>query len=149
MQFASAKVVARTPAILPLLGAALVPAMLVLAFECMSMNGAEEVSRLPAGLAGPPVMVESPVISVRVSRNGAVMIAGQAVAADSLAAAWQRERAAVRLLEFEPSQATVVLRADPDVRTEVVQHLIEQAQQAGFQRCVLREAEDQGHEVRR
>ena len=44
---------------------------------------------------------------------------------DALAAAWQRERAALRLLGFEPSQATVVVRADPDVPTDKVQRLIE------------------------
>ena len=149
MQFASARIAARAPVILPLLGAALVPAVLVLALACMSMNYAEELARLPASLARPPALRESPVISVRLSRNGAVTIAGQPVAADALAAAWQREHAAVRMLGFEPSQATVVLRADPDEPTEVVQRLIEQAQHAGFQRCVLREAEGQGHEVRR
>jgi biopolymer transport protein ExbD len=148
MRFADPKA-GRSPIFLPLLGAALVPAVLVLALVCTSMNRAEELARLPAGLARPPALRESPIISVQLGRNGAVTIAGQAVAADSLAAAWQRERAAVRLLGFEPSQATIVIRAEPEVTTEVVQHLIEQAQQAGFQRCVLREAEDHGHEVRK
>jgi biopolymer transport protein ExbD len=147
MQFAPAKVASRQSAVLPLIGAALIPAVLVLVLTCMSMNHAEEVARLPASPARPPAMRESPVISVRLARNGAVTIAGQAVSSDALAAAWQRERAAVRMLGFEPSRATIVLRADPDVPTEVVQRLIEQAQQAGFQRCVLREAEEQGHEV--
>ncbi len=149
MRFASAKVVVRTPVILPLLGAALVPAVLVLALACTSMNRAEELARLPTSLARSPATRESPIISVRLMRNGAVTIAAQAVASDALAAAWQRERAAVRMIGFEPSQATIVLRAEPDVATDVVQHLIEQAQQAGFQRCVLREAEGQGHEVRK
>ena len=83
---------------------------------------------------------ETPTISVRLSRQGAVTLAGQAIADDALAAAWQRERAALRLLGFEPSQATVVVRADPDVPTDKVQQLIETAQEAGFSQCVLRPA---------
>ena len=59
------------------------------------------------------------------------------------------EGAVVRMLGFEPSQATVVLRAEPDEPTEAIQRLIEQAQQAGFRRCVLREAEEQRHEIRK
>ncbi len=149
MRFAPAKVAFRPPVVLPLLGAALVPVVLVLALVCTSMNREEELARLPTGLARPPALRETPIISVWLRRNGAVTIAGQAVAADALLAAWQRERVAVRLIGFEPSQATIVLRAEPEVTTDVVQHLIEQAQQAGFQRCVLRDAENKGHEVRR
>ena len=149
MQFASDKTASRQSAVLPLLGAALIPPVLVLALACMSMNRAEELARLPASAARPPATRESPIVSVRLSRNGAVTIAGQAVASDALAAAWQRERAAMRILGFEPSQAMVVLRADRDITTKAVQHLIEQAQQAGFQRCKLREAEEQSREVRK
>ena len=148
MRFASANNAVQSPVVLPLLGAALIPAVLVLALVCTSMNRAEELARLPGGLARPPALRESPFISVRLARNGAVTIAGQAIAAEGNAAAWQREKAAMRLLGFDPSQATIVLRADPEVTTDIVQHLIEQAQQAGFQRCVLRDAEDKGHEVR-
>jgi len=138
MRFAVPTVVLRTPAVLPMLCVALVPAALVLAMVCTSLNRAEELVRLPTGVARPPTVRESPVISVRLSRQGAVSIAGQPVAVDARAAAWQRERAALRLLGFEPAQATLAVYADADVPTAMVQQLIEQAQQAGFQRCVLR-----------
>ena len=149
MQFACAKIDTRTHAVMPLLGASLAPAVLVLAFACGTMNRAEELTRFPDSLARPPALHESPEISVGVSQSGTVTIAGQSVAADVLAAAWQHELAAVRLLGYEPSQATVVFRVDPDVPAEAVQLLIEQAQKAGFQRCVLREAEVKGHEIQR
>jgi biopolymer transport protein ExbD len=149
MRFASANVAARPSAILPLLCAALVPAVVVLALVCMSMKRAEELSRLPEGFARPPAMRESPVIFVTFSRQGVVRIAGHPVAAEKLADAWNRERVAVQALGFAPSQATVALQADADMPVELVQQLIEQAQRAGFQRCVLREAEVRGNEVRK
>jgi biopolymer transport protein ExbD len=138
MRFATPTVTTRTPAVLSILSIALVPAMLVLALVCTSLNRAEGIVRLSAGVAHPPAVRESPLISVRLSRQGALTIAGQAVAENGRVAAWQRERAAVRLLGFEPAQATVNVYADADVRTELVQQLIEQAQQAGFQKCALR-----------
>ncbi len=137
MRFAPQNFGARMPSVLPLLGAAMIPAVLALVLVCASLNRAEELVRLPRDMARPPALRESPVISVRLSRQGVLTIAGQTVANDARAAAWQRERAAARLLGFEPAQATVVLRADPDVPTGTVQQVIQQAQQAGFQRCVL------------
>ncbi len=71
-----------------------------------------------------------------------MILAGQGIADGALAAAWQRERGALRVLGFEPSQATVIVRADPDVATDKVQQLIETAQEAGgFSQCVLKPAE--------
>ncbi len=106
---------------------------------CFSLSREEQLIRLPAGTLPRPAMVrESPAIAVRLSRQGVVTVAGQATAEADLAAAWQREREAVRLLGFEPSQATVVIRADADVPTDKVQRLMEQAQEAGFSQCVLR-----------
>ncbi len=139
MQFASPSAANHMPSVLPLLGVSVLPALLVLALVCFSLSREEESVRLPTGaLPRPPMVRETPVISVRLSRQGAVTLAGQAIADDDLAATWKREGAAVRLLGFEPSQATVVVRADPDVHTDKVQRLIEQAQEAGFTQCVLR-----------
>jgi len=137
-----APTVPRRTTILPLLGVAMIPAVLVLVLVCASLNRAEELVRLPAEMARPPAVRVSPVISVQLSRQGVLTIAGQTVAIDARAAAWQREQAAVRLLGFEPAQATVVLRGDPDVPAGTVQQVIEQAQQAGFQRCMLRDSGD-------
>ena len=117
------------PGVLPLLGVSLLPALLVLAMVCFSLSREEETIRLPTGtLPRPPMVRETPAISVRLSRQGGVTLGGQAIADGALAAAWQRERAALRLLGFEPSQATVVVHADPDVPTDKVQRLIEKAQ---------------------
>jgi biopolymer transport protein ExbD len=149
MRFYTSKPVTRAPAILPLIGAAMIPAVLMLALTCMSMSRAEEMARFADGVTRPPALREPPVISVTLSRRGALAIAGQPIAADAVAAAWQREGAAVRLLGFEPSQATIALRADPDLPTDAVEQLIEQAQRVGFQRCVLQDAEGHTDEVRK
>jgi biopolymer transport protein ExbD len=138
MRFAAPTIATRTSIVLPFASAALVPAVLVLALVCTSLNRAEETVRLPVVIARPPAVHESPSISVRLFRQGALTIAGQAVADTARVAAWQRESAAVRLLGFEPARATVAVYADPDVPTAMIQHLIEQAQQAGFQKCVMR-----------
>jgi biopolymer transport protein ExbD len=141
MRFTSPAAASRLT-VLPFLSLAIVPAVLVPALVCTSLNSAEETLRLPASVVRPSAMRASPVITVRISREGAAAIAGQPVATGGEAAAWQRETAAVRLLGFEPSQATVVLHADPDVPTAMVQRLIGEAQRAGFQQCVLRGGSD-------
>jgi biopolymer transport protein ExbD len=130
------------PSVLPLLSIVLMPALLVLAMVCLSMSREEETIRLPAStLPRPPMVRETPKITLRLSRLGTVTLGGQAIADGALAATWQRERAALRLLGFESSRATVILRADRDVSTDMVQRLIEQAQEAGFSQCVLRPAD--------
>ena len=142
MRFASSHITARPPSILPLLGVSLLPALLVLPLVCFSLSREEQSVRLPTGtLPRPPLVRETPRIAVRLSRQGAVMLAGQEIADGALAATWQRERGALQLLGFEPAQATVVVRADPDVPIDKVQRLIETAQDAGFSQCVLRPME--------
>ena len=143
MQFTASPAVNRMPSALPLLGASLLPALFVLAMVCVSLSGEEESIHLPMGtLPRPPVVRETPAIALRLSRQGGVALAGQAIAEGALAAAWQRERGALRLLGFEPSQATVVLHVEGDVPTDNVQRLMETAREAGFSRCVLRPAEE-------
>jgi biopolymer transport protein ExbD len=142
MHFVPPPAAKRTPSVLPLLGVSLLPTLLVLAMVCFSLSREEETSRLPTStLPRPPIVRETPVIALHVSRQGGVTLGGQAIADAALAAAWQRELAALRLLGSEPSQATVVVRADPEVATDKVQRLIEQAQEAGFSQCVLRPAD--------
>jgi biopolymer transport protein ExbD len=142
MRFTPSPAANRTLSVLPLLSVLLLPALLVLAVVCLSLSREEEIVRLPTGtLPRPPLVRETPLIAVRLSRQGAVVLAGQPVAEGVLVAAWRRERGALRLLGFEPSQATVVVHADPDVPIDKVQSLIEAAQAAGFTQCVLRPAE--------
>jgi len=142
MQFIVSPAVNRMPSVMPLLGVSLLSASLVLVMACFSLSREDEAVRLPTStLPRPPRIRETPTISLRLSRQGAVTLGGQEIADGALAAAWQRERAALRLLGFEPPQATVIVRADRDVPTEKVQRLIEQAQQAGFAQFVLRLAE--------
>ncbi len=141
MQFAHSPIVNRLPSIMPLLGVSLLPALLVLAMACLSLSHEEQSLRLPAAiLPRPPLVRETPTIAVRLSQHGAVTLGGETIAEDALAAAWQRERGALRLLGFEPSQAMVAVRADGDVPTDKVQRLIEEAQQYGFSQSVLRPA---------
>jgi biopolymer transport protein ExbD len=129
------------PSVLPLLGVSLLSALLVLAVVCFPLSREEETIRLPIGtLPRPPMVRESAAITLRLSRQGVVTLGGQPIA-ESVPAAWQRERAALRLLGVEPSQAMVIVRADRDVPTNKVQRLIEQAQEAGFSQCVLRPAD--------
>jgi len=128
--------------ILPLLGTALAPAVLVLALVCASLNRAGETVRLPSAVVRPPALRESPVVSVRISQAGAAAIAGRPVAAGQEGAAWQREAAAVRLLGFGPSQAKVIVHADPYTPTAAVRQLIDAAQGAGFRQWLLRGGAD-------
>ena len=124
--------------VLPILGAALVPAVLVLRWsyfaEPRGGDGSAAVRRRR------PVCIARFARCFRASlREGAAAIAGQPVAAGGEAAAWQREEAAVRLLGFGPSQVAVVIHADPDTPTSAVRQLVDAAHQAGFQQSVLAE----------
>ncbi len=140
MQFIASHASNRMPSVLPLLAVSLLPALLVLAIACFSLSREEDLVCLPTGiLPRPPIVRQSPTIRVRLSRQGTVILAGQPTAEGALAAAWQREGVAMRSLGFEPSQATVVVRADPDLPTDKVQHVIETAQAAGFAQCVLQQ----------
>ncbi len=142
MRFSSSPSVNHTPSVLPLLGVSLLPAALVLAMACLSLSHEEQSLRLPTtSLPRPARIREMPAVAVRLSPQGEVMIGGQTIAGDALAAAWQRERGALQLLGFEPAQAMVVIRADRNVPTDKVQQLIETAQECGFGQCVLRPAE--------
>lgn len=139
MQFTVPPAANRMPSVLPLLGVSLLPALLVLAMVCFSLSREEELLCLPTStLPRPPIVRHPPVIAVRLSRQGALTLGGQPTADGAIAAAWQRERGALRLLGFEPSQATVVVRADGKLPTDKVQRVMETAQAAGFTQCVLR-----------
>ncbi len=142
MQFVASSPAKRMPSVMPLFGVSLLPVLLVLAMACWSLSREEQSLRLPAAAPPrPPMIRETPDIDVRLSQQGAVTLGGEAIAEGALATAWQRERGALRLLGFEPSQATLIIRADRDVPTEKVQRLIEEAQQYGFSRAVLRPVE--------
>ncbi len=143
MRFIASPAANRMPSVLPLLGVSLLGALLALALACFSLSREEGSVRLPTGtLPRPPIVAERPAISLRVSRQGAVTVAGESIADDDLAKVWQRERGALRLIGFQPSQATVIVHADPDVPTDTVQSVIEKAQEAGFTQCVLRADSD-------
>ena len=78
MQFIASPATRQMPSVLPLLGVSLLPALLVLAMVCFSLSREEETIRLPTGtLPRPPMVRETPTISVRLSRQGAVTLAGQ------------------------------------------------------------------------
>ena len=139
MQFSSPPAVNRMPGILPLLGVSLLSASLVLAMVCFSLSREEQLIRLPAGtLPRPPMVRESPAIAVRLSRKARRDRGWPSDGRGQPRRGLQARAQIHRLLGFEPSQATVVIRADADVPTDKVQRLMEQAQEAGFSQCVLR-----------
>ena len=122
MHFPLSRPVNRMPSVLPLLGVSLLGVLPVLVMACFALSREEQSVRLPTStLPRPPVVRERPAISLRISQQGAVTVGGQTIADDDVAAAWQHECGALRLLGFRPSQATVVVRADPDVPIDRVQ----------------------------
>jgi biopolymer transport protein ExbD len=142
MQFGPPPSVNRLPSVTPLLAVSLLATLIVLAIACLSLSHEEDFIRLPiTTLPRPPISGETPTISIRMSRQGVVTLGGQVIADNALITTLQHECGALRLLGFEPTQATVVVYADRDVTTAHVQELIEKAQSCGFSRCVLRTAE--------
>jgi biopolymer transport protein ExbD len=141
MQFAASSSVKSISSVLPMLAVSLLPALLVVGMACLEMSNQEEAYRFPGVLPRPPKSREAPAISVRLSRQGGLTVAGEPIAVGAWLAAWERERAAVQLLGFQPSQAVVFVHADGEIPTDKVQAVIETLQESGFTHCVLRTAE--------
>ena len=113
--------------------------LLVLTF---SLRAQDESIRLPGSeLARPPASrLQSPVV-LQVTSRGTVILGAVELPMADVRPLLQRECDAIRFQGIEPARATVILRADREVPTGMVQELIELAQRIGFEQFVLRAQE--------
>lgn len=95
--------------------------------------------KLPSSeLAKPPdTPFESP-ITVQLTRDDNVLFAGEMVPIDGITVLLNREKAVLQRQNRVPSEATVIIRADTEAKTGVVQQLIQHCQETGFEKFALR-----------
>jgi biopolymer transport protein ExbD len=95
--------------------------------------------KLPASeLAKPPdAPLESP-ITLQLTKEGTVLYSADELALGALKAPLMRERNLLERQKKSVAEATIILRADGDAKTGVVQEVIKIAQEAGFEKFVMR-----------
>lgn len=101
--------------------------------------------KLPSSeLAKPPdAPLESP-LTLQLSEEGKVLFGGDEVPVDQMGSRLQTERNVIERQGKRVSDAAVIIRADARTRTGLVQELIKQCQQRGFEKFALRVKQERG-----
>lgn len=122
----------------------------LIAFFMMLINFAEgdqnERIKLPSSeLAKPAVApLESP-ITLHVTQEDTIIIAGQEVSVDGLKPFLDREASVLTVQGKSPAVATVIIRGDMEAKTATVQDVIRVCQMSRFEKFVLRAKEERGY----
>jgi biopolymer transport protein ExbD len=127
----------------------------LIAFFMVLLNFAEgdmdERIHLPSSELAKPgdIPLESP-ITLQLTKGGTVLLGGEEVPVARVGSYLQREKEYLvfRADKKEKAQAvakaTIIIRADADAKTGVVQELIKAAQKLGFEKFLLRARQEQG-----
>lgn len=121
----------------------------LIAFFMVLINFAEgdqdQRIKLPSSeLAKPPdAPLESP-LTLQLSEEGKVLFGGDEVPVDQMGSRLQTERNVIERQGKSVSDAAVIIRADARTRTGLVQELIKQCQQRGFEKFALRVKQERG-----
>jgi biopolymer transport protein ExbD len=99
-----------------------------------------ELIKLPSSeLAKPAEGSLDTAITVQILSSGVVLFGGDQMLPAALKGPLKRERDVIQtVLHRDLKNATIVIRADRDVRTGVVQEVIQACQQAEFEKFALR-----------
>ena len=93
-------------------------------------------------LAKPPEGAIDDAIYIHMTGEGTVIYGGDDMTIDALAALLKRERRVMELEDKIVAEATIIIRADANAPTGMVQELIQICQDEGFERFALRVKED-------
>ena len=121
----------------------------LIAFFMVLLNFAEgdqdQRIKLPSSeLAKPPdAPMESP-LTLQLSEEGLVLFGGDKVRVDAMGPRLQTERNVIERQNKKVSDASVIIRADAQTKTGLVQELIKQCQQRGFEKFALRVKQERG-----
>jgi len=119
----------------------------LIAFFMVLINFSEadvnERIKLPSSaLAKPPdAPLEHPIF-LQLTREGTVLIGGDEVAVPALKSHLVREAQVLELKKKSPADAMIIIRADADAKTGVVQEVVQVCQETRFERFALRAKED-------
>ncbi len=117
----------------------------LIAFFMVLLNFAESEQdariKLPSSqLAKPPeVAFESPLV-LQLTADDQVIFGGELMPISDLAKPLRAEKRYLEVKGEKPEDKTVILRADGNARTGVVQEVMQQCQENGFENFALREA---------
>ena len=110
--------------------------MFVLSF---SENDQDQRIKLPKSeLAKPPEGRTDAPITLQLTRRGTVYYLGDEVPVSDMGRMLLRESQLLERRQQAPADANVVIRADADAQTGVVQELIQVCQETGFEKFSLR-----------
>ncbi len=93
-------------------------------------------------LAKPPDGPIENAIYIHMTGDGTAIYGGDDMNLEALASVLKRERQVMALENKQVAEATVIIRADADAPTGMVQELIQVCQDEGFERFALRVKED-------
>jgi biopolymer transport protein ExbD len=110
-----------------------------------SQDEQSELIKLPASeLAKPAVTpVEKP-ITLQLTKTSRVLVGGDEVPLAGIRKVLLREKQAIQKASGKFRNATVIIRADQNVKTGKVQELIRACQETGFEKFVLRAKNETG-----
>jgi biopolymer transport protein ExbD len=116
--------------------------MLTLNFSQDEQN---EMIRLPTSqLAKPAVAPAEKPITLQLTKKATVLIGGDEVQLANVRTPLLREKQAIQKQSGNYRNATIIIRADRDVKTGKVQELIKHCQETGFEKYVLRAKSETG-----
>ena len=120
----------------------------LIAFFMVLLNfGESEVDariKLPSSqLAKPPEEQLAGRLVLQLTDDDRVIFGGNAIPIASLDRQLRNERRSLELLGTDSADATVILRADEDAKTGVVQEVIQKCQDNGFEKFALRAKQEQ------
>lgn len=99
----------------------------------------DERIRLPLSeLAKPPEAASEWPITLQLTRIGTVLVGGEEIPIEGLKPLLFREKQVAERLNRNPKEATIIIRADADSKTGLVQELIKICQETGYEKFVLR-----------
>lgn len=119
----------------------------LIAFFMVLINFSEgevnERIKLPTSVLAKPADVPFEIpLTLQLTEEGTVLANGEELAIGALKPLLVRERQVIERRKENPADATVIIRADMNAKTGVVQELIRICQENGFEKFALRAKEE-------
>jgi len=113
----------------------------------MNFSEAEQDDRIQLPLSQLAKPVDGPVekpITLQLTNAGTVIYAGELIGLQDISGYLEREKSVLTEAGRDPTEATVIVRADGAAKTGQVQDIIKICQEKGFEKFALRAQYDEG-----
>src|SRR6187399_1846993 len=115
----------------------------------INFSDAEQDQRvqLPSSaLARPPEAAAMTPITIQMVKGGQIVMSGQLFAdAQAIKPLLNNEKYVLGLRKQKPADATIIIRADQEAKTGLVQSIIQVCQEMGFEKFMLRAKSDDSY----